>query len=380
MKRFDLLAAAVLSVGGIGLAASPAFAQAADQPAAQQPAAQPSGAAAQPAAAQPADQSTAAQPAGAQPGAAQQASESDVRQALAQTAQAVLTQGGASNLSQQFCKNDQDRLKDLSSNASQIDQSVQQLRQAYKDKFQKDLDLTASADQIFTSEFFRTGAAGDSARQASAHIGADQSSSAAAGGASGTAAGASAANPSAGVSGTAGQSGTASGQSGGAAASGQASSSGASGSATVGGASASGSVGSAGQSGTAASATGDQAQTASSSAGGMQSTTVTIPASHDMPEARINLVKEGSAWKIDLPESVDAQKLSQNLQQQLSQAAMNKDKWGSDANEAARAISHSVFIALGGDASAAASGASGTSGTSSGTSGGTSATPGTGTK
>jgi len=66
MKRLDLLAAAVLTVGGIGLAVSPAFGQAAD-PNAQQPAAQqPSGAAAQPSAAQPAqpaDQSTAAQPA-----------------------------------------------------------------------------------------------------------------------------------------------------------------------------------------------------------------------------------------------------------------------------------------------------------------------------
>ena len=51
MKRFDLLAAAVLAVGGIGLAASPAFAQ--DQPAQQQQ--QPAGqSTAQPAAGQPA--------------------------------------------------------------------------------------------------------------------------------------------------------------------------------------------------------------------------------------------------------------------------------------------------------------------------------------
>src|SRR5437016_8895645 len=104
MKRIDLLTAAVLAAGSIGLAASPAvFAQDAgtQQPAAAQPA-QPSGGAApagqQPgAAAQPADQSaaSAAQPAAGQQGASQQASESDIRQSLAQTAQAAVTKGVA---------------------------------------------------------------------------------------------------------------------------------------------------------------------------------------------------------------------------------------------------------------------------------------------
>jgi hypothetical protein len=338
MKRLDLLAAAVLAVGGFGLAATPGFAQAAD-PAAQQPAAQP-------AAAQPADSAAAAAQAAGDRAASAVASESDVRQTLATTAQAILTKGGASSITQQFAMKDQDRLKDISKDASALDQSIEQLRQAYKEKYQKDLDLTASADQVFNSQFFKIGTAGDAARQASAQIGSDPS----------------AANPSAGVSGTAGASGTASGQSGGAAASGA------------------GASGTAGASATASPA--DQAITAASSAG--QSASVTIPASHEMPETRLNIVKEGSSWKIDVPDSVDAQKLSQNLQTQLSQCTSMKEKWPADANEAARAISHSVFVALaepssGATGASSSSGAGAGSGTGTGTGTGTATPPDAGT-
>src|SRR5437870_2299020 len=111
MKRFDLLAAAVLAVGGFGLAVSPAFAEdQAAQPSQQQQQAGQQPSAAQPSAGQPAtpaDQSGAApsaQSAADRGAAAQQASESDVRQALSQCAQAVLTKGGANNLIQCFAQ------------------------------------------------------------------------------------------------------------------------------------------------------------------------------------------------------------------------------------------------------------------------------------
>jgi hypothetical protein len=302
MKRLDLLAAAVLAVGGIGLAASPGFAQATGQPAAQQPAAaQPSGAAAQPAA-QPADQSTAAQPAGAQQGAAQQASESDVRQVLSQVAQAAVTKGGAQTLTQQIAQADQDRIKDFSKDTTQLDQSIDQLRQAYKDKYQQDLDLSKSSEVVFTAQFFHIGGAGDAARQASARIGSDAQA------AGGAARDASAANATAQQQSDAAK--------------------------------------------TAGAAGTDAAQAASSAISGAPM--VTIPASHDLPETSLKLVNEGGSWKIDLPEGVDGQKLSQSLQQQISSCTAMKDKWPADANEASRAISHSVFVAVGIPSSTAA--------------------------
>ena len=307
MKRLDLLAAAVLAVGGIGLAASPGFGQVADQPAAQQPAA---GAAAQPAA--PADQSTAAQPAGSQqqPGAAQQASESDVRQVLSQAANAAITKGGAQSLTQQIAQADQERIKDWAKDTTQLDQAIDQLRQAYKDKYQQDLDLSKSSEMVFTAQFFRIGGAGDASRQAAARIGSDAS---AAGGAVRDAASANA---------TAQQRTDAA--------------------KTVG------------------SASSDAAQAASSAIGGAAGAPmVTIPAGHDQPEIALKLVNEGGSWKIDLPEGVDAQKLSQSLQQQISSCTAMKDKWPADANEASRAISHSVFVVLGTPSSSSSSSATG---------------------
>jgi hypothetical protein len=74
--------------------------------------------------------------------------------------------------------------------------------------------------------------------------------------------------------------------------------------------------------------------------------TVTIPESHGMPEAKLNLVREAGDFKIDLPDSMDAQTLTQKLQQQLDECAQKKDQWPQDPTEAARAISHSVFIAF----------------------------------
>jgi hypothetical protein len=117
--------------------------------------------------------------------------------------------------------------------------------------------------------------------------------------------------------------------------------------------------------------------------------TVTIPESHGMPAARLNLVREGTSWKIDVPDDVDAQKLSQNLQQQLQQCVQMKDQWPADATQAQQQISHAVFIALaepsagaagannasgvnsasGANSGSSAGGSSGATGTSSGTSG-----------
>jgi hypothetical protein len=330
-KRLEILVAAVLAVGGI--AVIPVLAQDQAGSPQQQQQQQPSAAQGAPAAT-PSDRAGAgagaasnAQPAADRPGAAA-ASESDVRTALAQITQSALDKDQAKNLSQQFSSADQSRLKDF--DATGIDQAADQIRQAYKAKYQQDLDLSKNAEMVFSGQFFRIGSLGESARSASERIGAESN---AAGGASSTGA-----------------------------------ASGATGSAQKDAAG----VGAAAREGQPA---GEAARTASSSSAGGVS--VTIPASQGMPETRLNLVRDGSSWKIDLPDNIDGKELSQRLQQHLQMAAQSKDQWPADANEAARAISHHVLAALGsgGSSDSAAPGAN-TSGGSGAGSGGSTATPG----
>jgi hypothetical protein len=119
-----------------------------------------------------------------------------------------------------------------------------------------------------------------------------------------------------------------------------------------------------------------------------------------MPDARVRLTQEGGQWKIQLPQSADANQLAQNIQKQLQQCVQMKDQWPADATQAQLAIAHSVLLAFseqpaagasGSSTGTGASGASGASGSSSsgtgssgsssgtgasGTSGGTSSTPG----
>lgn len=380
MNKRQILTAAVLAVGGLGLAAAPVWAQAqtpaADPSAAAQPSQAPAGStAAQPAApAAPGAAASDAQPAGSSQG----ASQSDVRQALSQSANAVLSKDGLKGLSQQLSQRDQQRIGDLSQQNPQLSQTVDQLRQAYHDKYQKDLDLTANADQVFTPEFFRIGGSADQAREASGRIAPDTGAAGSGTGASGSASGSTPAGSSAGATGSIGASG-ASGSAtiGGTSVSGNVGSSGASGTMTPGGSGASGAAGSSG-----ATASGDMAQTASSSSD--RHLSVTIPASHSMPDARVHLVREGDSWKINIPDSIDGKQLAQNLQDQLQKCVQSKEQWPADANDAQRAIAHSVFVALS-EPAAGARGASdmtapGAAGSSSGTgtSGGSSGTPGAG--
>jgi hypothetical protein len=364
MTKRQILTAAIVTVGGFGLISLPASAEdnaSAAQPSAAQPsAAQPS--AAQPSAGQPsAGQSSSssglsgsAQTAGSSAGATASASQSDVSKALSQLTNAVLSKDGLKNLSQQISSKDAQRIGDLSQQQAQVDQAADQLRQAFKDKYQKDLDLSQNADQVFTAQFFQMGgSASDSARQASGSLPPDQgtSPSASPSGSSGTSG--TSGSASSGTSGTSGASGT------GASAGANVGASGASGTANIGGASVSGNVGSSGATG---SVTGDAAQTASSSMGG---TTITIPASHGMPDARVRLTQESGQWKIQLPQSTDGNQLAQNIQKQLQQCAQMKDQWPADATQAQQAIAHSVLLAFSDQSSSGgASGASGTSGTS----------------
>jgi hypothetical protein len=74
---------------------------------------------------------------------------------------------------------------------------------------------------------------------------------------------------------------------------------------------------------------------------------VTFPASHGMPNVYIPLVNEfPGVWKIDVPDSVDGRKLYDNLLSHLTMANEMKDQWPADVNDAYRAVSHHVFMAI----------------------------------
>jgi len=76
--------------------------------------------------------------------------------------------------------------------------------------------------------------------------------------------------------------------------------------------------------------------------------TVHLAASHNMPALDIPLMHESAirGWKIDVPDSLDANKLRDNVQAALTHCDDKKDQWPSDVNDAYRAVSHSVLLAI----------------------------------
>jgi len=73
---------------------------------------------------------------------------------------------------------------------------------------------------------------------------------------------------------------------------------------------------------------------------------VTLPASHGMAELKVPLIHEAGGWRIDIPDSVDANKIRDNVKNALTKCKENKDKWPADENEAYRAVSHKVLAAI----------------------------------
>jgi hypothetical protein len=73
---------------------------------------------------------------------------------------------------------------------------------------------------------------------------------------------------------------------------------------------------------------------------------VMIPESHGAKAVTLRLVNEGGQWKIDAPSRVDRQQLKSNLAKHIDMIDQDKANWPSDVNEAYRAISHHVFLAI----------------------------------
>jgi len=74
--------------------------------------------------------------------------------------------------------------------------------------------------------------------------------------------------------------------------------------------------------------------------------TVHIAASHGKPALDVPMIHEAGGWRFDIPDSVDGPKLKQNVLNALTHCDEMKDKWPSDVNDAYRAVSHAVLLAI----------------------------------
>lgn len=73
----------------------------------------------------------------------------------------------------------------------------------------------------------------------------------------------------------------------------------------------------------------------------------TIPASHGLPQLQVSFVHEfPNVWKIDIPDTVDGQKLYDNLVKHLTMVGDKSGEWPADVNDAYRFVNHHVMLAL----------------------------------
>lgn len=75
--------------------------------------------------------------------------------------------------------------------------------------------------------------------------------------------------------------------------------------------------------------------------------TVKVQASHGLPALTVPMVHEApDSWRIDVPDTLTAEKLKANVLAQLTTANEMKDQWPADVNQAHAAITHRVLMAL----------------------------------
>lgn len=73
---------------------------------------------------------------------------------------------------------------------------------------------------------------------------------------------------------------------------------------------------------------------------------VKVPASHGLPEVTASLIHElPDIWRFDLPDTVTADKLRDNLSKQLD-AMAKVEQWPADREDAYRMVAHRVLMAL----------------------------------
>jgi len=79
---------------------------------------------------------------------------------------------------------------------------------------------------------------------------------------------------------------------------------------------------------------------------GRNMATVHIAASHGLPALDVPMIHEAGGWKLDVPDSVDAAKLRDNLQTALTKIGDMKDQWPADEADAQRAVTHQILLAI----------------------------------
>jgi hypothetical protein len=74
--------------------------------------------------------------------------------------------------------------------------------------------------------------------------------------------------------------------------------------------------------------------------------TLHINESHGLPALDVPMIHEAGGWKLDIPDSVDAQKLRDNLKAALTDIGDKKDQWAADVDDAYRFATHRVLLAV----------------------------------
>jgi hypothetical protein len=274
-----------------------------------------------------------------------------VSRIIGKTVDAALS-GDMRQLSQNFDQSDERRFEDANKNQAQQKNDLQkvsmELKRNFREKYQKDFSM-ADASQALGSDFLRSGSSSSSSdisdRARTAGIRTEGTS-----GTSNTNTNSTGSGTSAGT-GTTGTGTTGTGTTAG---------SGATRTPNIGdgttGSHGSGSSGAQrtitansgtsgnGSPGSSDNNTGITSATASGHAGAAQS--LTIPASHGLPEVRVSVVKEGNDWKLNVPDTLTPERLQSNLSRELTRANEMKAQWPTDATQAERALAHHVMLAI----------------------------------
>jgi hypothetical protein len=247
-----------------------------------------------------------------------------VSEVLGRTVEAALS-GKSDQLAENFYRADRERFQGdaaqaAARDANRLQESITQVKRAYRDKYNQDLTL-ADSGKLFGGGFVTTGGTetpGERARPAGARQ--DPQSGAATTGGAGATGGA-----------TAGSTGT-------------------SGSGNAGAATGADAATSSEPRRDTASATGRPAGAggveASNTAGVPQVKTASIPASHGLPAVQFLLVQEGNGWKLNVPDTLTPQRLQDNLIRHLNMANSMRDQWPADANQAQQALAHHIMLAV----------------------------------
>jgi hypothetical protein len=90
-----------------------------------------------------------------------------------------------------------------------------------------------------------------------------------------------------------------------------------------------------------------QSEVAAGADAGRNTATVQIQASHGLPALTVPMVHEApDRWKVDVPDTLTADKLKANVLAHLTAADEMRDQWPSDVNEAYAMVTHHVLMAL----------------------------------